>query len=519
MPLFYPLDRQTFRGYACLFEGDTYRVFAMRIVILLAMMFFTSPLLADIIHLNDGGAINGDIKKAADGWYVTTSDGKTTHVSTEVVRSIELAPRGDPKDVAVGRLASLRRSIDALGDLKVIIDRYEKFIEQNKGLPIIEEANKDLAQWKDRQANGMVKVGAKWVLPEEKATMQEKALLVVDQARELLKQNKMRDAEATVTRALEADPTNVSALYLKGLILFRQDQIQPARKAFEAVKEAMPDYGPVLNNLAVIQWRQNQQVAAIGTYLAAMQAMPLNKELLNNVAEALNGLTNDQRKSAIVQKAIKLWNEQDTQLQQQMMQLGWYRWGATWVDKAQYDKLQTAEKEVKDKLEKMEADFADAQAKVDSIDSQIKQNRDAMRYMEGQRVAYDATGKPMGIYPLPPQYWDYDRANRRLDVQEKETLALLDALRAKAQIVKQQLPLPKYKGVQLVIGVEGTPVIAPAAAPAKPKASGNPLDEIAAKPNDAVIIPPKNQPEVAPANPPKPTDPPKVPAAEKPLKY
>src|SRR5258706_2021939 len=52
------------------------RAFAMRIQILLAMMFLTSPLLADMIHLNDGSTINGDIKKAADGWYVTTN-GKT----------------------------------------------------------------------------------------------------------------------------------------------------------------------------------------------------------------------------------------------------------------------------------------------------------------------------------------------------------------------------------------------------------------------------------------------------------
>lgn len=500
----------------------------MRTQILLATLFLSSPVLADIIHLNDGSTITGDIKKAADGWYVTTN-GKTTLVTQDQVKSIELAPRGNPQDVAVGRLTSLRHSVEALGDLKVIIDRYEKFLEQNKGLSVEAEAIKDLATWKERQEKGMVKVGAKWVMPEQKSQMQEKALLVVDQARELLKQNKMRDAEATLGKALEVDPTNVSALYLKGLILFRQDQIQAARKAFEAVKEVMPDHGPTLNNLAVIQWRQNQQVAAMGTYLAAMQAMPLNKELLNNVAEALNSLTDDQRKSAVVQKVLKLWNEQDTQLQQQMMQLGWYRWGSGWVDKSQYEKLQVAEKEVKDKIAKMEADFADAQAKIDTIDAQMKQNRDAMRYMENQRVAYDATGK-MVLYPLPPQYWDYDRANRRLEVQEKETLALLDALRAKAQVVKQQLPVPKFKGVQLAMGVEGTPAIAPVAAgaghhapavpavPAKvdPPAKVEPVKvEPGGKTADVQVGPPKKEGQASPKVP----DAEKPAVADKPLKY
>jgi tetratricopeptide (TPR) repeat protein len=496
----------------------------MRIHTFLAALILSfsafSTVFAEIIHLNDGTAITGDIKKAADGWFITDAHGKIIHVSTDQVRSIELAPRGDPKDIAVERLMSLRRSVEALTDLKLVIDRYQKFIEQNKEFPVAEDARKDLAQWKEKQAKGMVRVGSKWVLPEEKAAMQEKALLVADQARELLKQNKLRDADATVTKALEADPSNVSALYLKGLILYRQDQIPAARKAFEAVKEAMPDHGPALNNLAVILWRQNQHVAALNAYLLAMQAMPLNKELLNNVAEALNGLPEEYRKSPVAQKLFKLWTEQDTQLQQQMTLLGWYRWGSTWVDKSQYEKLQAAEKEVKDKIAKLETEFADAQAKVDVIDSQMRQNQDAMRYMQQDRVGTDAQGRQT-LYPLPPQYYEYDRANRRLEVQRKETVALLDAMRAKAQVIKQQLPVPKYTGVQLMIGVEGTPAIAPIdksgsvpvvnlkdeVAGGGAEASKNPLE--APKPAEA----PKAQ------EPSKNPDAPKAPAGEKPLKY
>jgi tetratricopeptide (TPR) repeat protein len=485
---------------------------------LLAAVMSVSPAVwADIVHLNDGSSINGDIKKAADGWFVTDVHGKVRHVSTEEVRSIELAPRGDPKDVAIGRLASLRRSIEALNDPKMIIDRYEKFIEQNKEASIAQDARKDLAEWRERMAQRKVKVGSNWVTPEERSAMQEKALLVADQARELLKQNKLRDADATVSRALEADPSNVSALYLKGLIAYRQDQIPAARKAFEAVKEAMPDYGPVLNNLAVILWRQNQQMAAIGVYFQAMQAMPLNKELLNNVAEALNALTDEQRKSPVAQKAIKLWTEQDTQLQQQMMTQGLYRWGASWVDKAQYEKLQVAEKEVKEKIAKLEADFADAQAKVDTIDAQARQNRDAMRYMEQQRVVTDSTGKQMQ-YPLPPQYWDYDRANRRLEVQRRETVALLDAMRAKAQAVKGQLPVPKFSGVQLVMGVEGTPALAPADKPGGATPVANLAEELAGGGGGGGVVTPAVK---SPAVESKAPDAPKAPATstDKPLKY
>jgi len=249
-----------------------------------------------------------------------------------------------------------------------------------------------------------------------------------------------------------------------------------------------------------------------------MQAMPLNKELLNNVAEALNALTDEQRKAPLAQKAIKLWTEQDAQLQQQMMTQGLYRWGATWVDKAQYDKLQAAEKEVKDKIAKLEEDFADAQAKVDTIDGQMRQNHDAMRYMEQQRYLTDNTGRTV-TYPLPPQYWDYDRANRRLDVQKKEAIASLDAMRAKAQTLKDQLPTPKFTGAQLVMGVEGTPAITPADKPPTPVAVENLAGELTAGTTPPVVSdPPK---PVAPATTAPTTHPapPASPPKEKPLKY
>ena len=243
------------------------------------------------------------------------------------------------------------------------------------------------------------------------------------------------------------------------------------------------------------------------------------------MAEALNSLTDDQRKSPVVQKVIKLWTEQDAQLQQQMMTGGWYRWGSTWVDKSQYEKLQAAEKEVKEKIAKMEGDFADAQAKIDTIDSQMDQNRQAMQYMEQQRRQYTQGtngSQRMTVYPLPPQYWDYDRANRRLEVQRKEQVSLLDALRAKAQAVRQQLPTPKFKGVQVMIGVEGTPAVAPA-----PKTTVSPVVDLKEEVGSGGVTPAKaetskTEPKAveAPKAESKPAgETPKPGAGDKPLKY
>jgi hypothetical protein len=192
------------------------------------------------------------------------------------------------------------------------------------------------------------------------------------------------------------------------------------------------------------------------------------------------------------------------------------------VDKAQYEKLQVAEKEVKDKIAKLEEEFADAQAKVDTIDGQMRQNHDAMRYMEQQRVVTDSTGKQMQ-YPLPPQYWDYDRANRRLEVQRKETVALLDAMRAKAQAIKGTLPAPKFTGVQLVMGVEGTPAIAPADKPGGITPVANLANELTGGGDGAAATatPVTPEPIKTPAPEIKAPEAPKAPTppADKPLKY
>ena len=436
---------------------------------------------ADVIHLKDGSTMTGDIKKTPDGWTVIDEKGKSHTFAADAVKSIELsrsAASPESRLVAMDRLMSIRRSVENVTDPKVAIDRFEKFIEQNKdNKPVAAEAEKDLRTWKERLERGMIKVGNRWVGPEEKAQLQEQALGVVAEARELVKQNKLRDAMTMLDKALAVDPTNGSALYLKGLIFYRQDKINDARKAFEAVIVTMPDHGPTLNNLAVVMWRQNQRMPALNVYDQAMVAMPLNKELLNNVAEALAALTPKEQNAPVAQKVYRRWTEQDTQLQQQMAPLGWYRWGATWVTKDQYDKLKEAEQKVKDQIVEMEKQFADHEAKIATIDEKINQNRDAMRYLQQDRVGTDASGRTYAN-PLPELYWEYDRANRRLEVQRKETITAMETLRAKAHAVKQQLPVPKFTGVQVAIGVEGTPAIAPTNAPdpkpGNPKAAGDP---------------------------------------------
>ena len=70
--------------------------------------------------------------------------------------------------------------------------------------------------------------------------------------REQLRAGRVAEAESLLQQALNEDPTNPAALYLRGVMLYRADKLVDARKAFEAVNKAVEKHAPTLNNLAVI---------------------------------------------------------------------------------------------------------------------------------------------------------------------------------------------------------------------------------------------------------------------------
>src|SRR5215212_11916125 len=103
-------------------------------LILLLAAFLLLPLAAraDTLTLKDGSRLEGDVKRTSDGYTITTRDGKTQNISASQVASIQLGS-GEKNSAAAGadRLGSLRRSVESLTDIKQIIDRYKRFIEQN----------------------------------------------------------------------------------------------------------------------------------------------------------------------------------------------------------------------------------------------------------------------------------------------------------------------------------------------------------------------------------------------------
>jgi Flp pilus assembly protein TadD len=413
---------------------------------------------ADVVSLKDGSKLEGDVKKTDGGYVVTAADGTVTRVETSKVQSIRLGKTDapDPKLAGNDRLASLRRSVESLSDLKQIIERYRSFIEMNKGAPAAADAQKDLAMWQDRLDRGLVKVSGKWITQDERAELISNAVEVVAQARDFLKANRLREAEPLLQQAVELDPKNAAAWYLSGVLYYRQDKIPQARRAFESANAAFPGDPATLNNLGVVLWRQNQFPGALNFYDQAMLALPANKEILNNVAEALASKKEDVKRNAIAAKVTKRFAEQDAQLQAMMAQYGWYRWGSSWVDQSQMDRLKQAEQEIKDKLAALQKQFDSTKVKISENQRKIGENERFMQDIESRSYNVDSSGKPYRV-PYPESYYNVQRDNEQLVQENKALESSLAQMQQTAKRVQQQLPTPKYTGVQHLIDVEGMP--------------------------------------------------------------
>ena len=226
------------------------------------------PARGDVVVLKDGSRVEGSLERSDDGYDVTGADGKVRRLTTAQIKSIEVRPQATPED-AKRRLESLRRAAENVTDAKVAITRYNDFLRQFGKTPQAAEARADLAQWQDRLDRHMTRAGGKWVTPEELGSLQEQSQGQAVKAHGLIVQGRLREATPLIQQALDVDPKNASALYLRGVVLFRQDQLGPARKAFDQVAQLVPDHAPTLNNLAIILWKQKNEPAALKSYDAA----------------------------------------------------------------------------------------------------------------------------------------------------------------------------------------------------------------------------------------------------------
>ena len=409
----------------------------------------------DVIVLNDGTRLEGTIQKTDDGWTITDSSGKQTNVTPDEVKSFEVS--GASADTTADALASLRRSAQNMSDLQAIIDRYQKFIADNSGSPATADAQSDLALWKQRLAEGQVKVGDTWMTPAERQNLISQEAETAASVRDLLQQGRTQEAQQAIQQALAVDANNPSILYLQGLELANQDMTIAARTAFLKVAALVPDHGPTLNDLAVVYFREKLGPVAMKYYWQAMQAEADNKQILSNVAEALHALSPRDTSSTPAQRAFALWKQQNAALATQMQAQGLFPWGATWITRSQLDKCQEVEQENQQQQAQLQSDFDSTQKKIDVDQQDIQTDQQDEMTLAGEYNINNGRRSAVMYNNFQYQQYQSQIANLQADIAANQQH--LAQLQLEANQLESNYPVPKYTGTQELIGPEGTPLL------------------------------------------------------------
>ena len=392
-----------------------------RVVFVIGLLLASIAAADVVVTLNDGSTLQGTFKRTPDGYLVTTVDGAEHLVPFDQVKGFKTVNGASNPQMGGTALDSLRRATANLNDLSQIISRYKTFIAQNPGSPAAADAEKDLAQWQDRADKKLVKAGADWVTPEQltqlKAASRETATRTVP----MISGGKLAEASAEIDKGLAIAPTDADLLYLKGIILFKQAQVAPARNAFRAAVPSAPQHGPLHNNLAVTLAKGRDTIPALAEFEKAMGALPANQTILDNVAETLHTLTPASQKNEVVRRVVELFKSQDAALQQKMAASGLYRWGSKWIAKAEYDAIQAKVKEQKDRLDAIKKQFEENKKRLLQIDEQMRNNVRRMAQLTENNIVMDAKGQPVQV-PPPAEYFDKQREQAQLTTERAQKI-------------------------------------------------------------------------------------------------
>ncbi len=422
-----------------------------------------APAAADVLHLRNGGTVEGQLKRLdATVWLVTAPDRRATFVPVEDVASIEITARPNTDPVgAARRLAAVRRAVAHVDDPAAAVAQYRTFVAAGADPGTLALARQDMAVWQDRADRQLVRLGTQWVSPAARDRGRSDSLADAAAARQLLKQAQFAAAAPLVAAALATDPDDVSAQYLNGLLQLQQNQPAAARASFEAVAAAVPDHAPTRVNLAVIDWQQGRTAAALARYDEAMILTPAgDPAVLARVSAALAAAPPAIRRSPVFARVTARFHQQEQQVAVRLTAQGLHRFGTAWLTDDQFADVRRGQAADAATLDRLAADFAAAQDRVRGIDLALADVTDRSRHLDAPiapgpwLASYDGGADPAAAVSLDLQN-DADQLRRRRSAE----VARLDATRRLATAVRRHMTgQSDAASPQHVIGPEGTPV-------------------------------------------------------------
>ncbi|MEM6315170.1 MAG: tetratricopeptide repeat protein [Planctomycetota bacterium] len=411
---------------------------------------------ADVVVLRDGTELVGEIKRTRGGYDVTLADGTQRFVPDADVQTLRIGAGEATSDVDV-QLTNLRRSVEPLDDLALIIERYRDFLARH---PDADAAREELALWEQWQAEGRVRFNDDWVTPDEQRRRATENLEAINEIRGLVKSGQSKQAMRLVRDRLRENPREVSSHYMLGLLQTRAGNLAAARRSFEEAAELAPGHAPTANNLAVVLVKQNQYPRALLFLGQALRDAPDTKSLLDNAAELLELTPADRRDTEVFAVVKKQFETQDAILGARLAQQGWHRFGSKWIDAEAFAEIERQRALIAEKIAALEADFTMTSQRITAVEREIAEaevtlediRRNSLRRLEDGRIVQ---------LPLPDVYFEIEREQQRDERDLTDLRNRIGLLREEAQRVRAQLPQPLFDGELKLIGADGVPVVLP----------------------------------------------------------
>jgi len=221
-------------------------------------------------------------------------------VNPEQPNEAELPPK-EPENAAKLDVRNLERNAKKARTAKDALALYDLFLRAYK---VTESQRKTIKPrhevWTKRAGEGLVRLGIKWVTPQEAKKAEEDADRLITEAVELIVVGDDKHARKKFLRASMTDPNGIRADFILGLLnsitttAFRHPPT--AEKHFNKVLERVPNHIPALNNLALAEMRQQKFASAYNHWKLVIESNPGAREATHNIGRLIAEASNKKLK-------------------------------------------------------------------------------------------------------------------------------------------------------------------------------------------------------------------------------
>jgi GT2 family glycosyltransferase/Flp pilus assembly protein TadD len=114
------------------------------------------------------------------------------------------------------------------------------------------------------------------------------------------------EAEGHTDRALSLSPSSASALNLKGILAFKQNNIEAAEELFKKATNSDPGYGESYTNLGALKWQAGLEKDALKLYEKGFILTPTDLDIATNYHSAIGALGEFERAHSVALDAAAM---------------------------------------------------------------------------------------------------------------------------------------------------------------------------------------------------------------------